>query len=436
MRRTRHALRVLAGLGLATALSGCGALLEPDTRNVKPATTTQPATQGSGNGPIVRAPVGGSVVPAVARVEAPAARSHAVVRGDTLYSVARRYSTTPATLATLNDLEPPFAIQAGQVLRLPPIRVQRATTQADAAPILVAANVRPQIDNASPSPGSVIARMPPAGKGNGAPPPVAAPRGGVTQVELPPPTAATAADTKSLEPQPPTGRPSEAKPGTVVATEAKPLLPAPPAPGQVSVASKSPLPVLPTAGPPGVTGPTAEQIAAVVAPAPEPPPRAAAPSAMLGTAVPAPPPRSATGFILPLDGRIISTFGPQAGGLSNDGINIAAPKGTPVKAAEHGVVVYAGNELRGFGNMLLVRHSDGWMTAYAHLDQMAVGRGTKVQRGQHIGNVGMTGNVTSPQLHFEIRQGKQPVDPEKQIAGGATPTASARRVATQIGAIR
>jgi murein DD-endopeptidase MepM/ murein hydrolase activator NlpD len=165
-----------------------------------------------------------------------------------------------------------------------------------------------------------------------------------------------------------------------------------------------------------------------MAAAPAAMPVIAAPASM-AAAVPAPPPRSASGFLMPVEGRVIASFGPQAGGLSNDGINIAAPKGAPVQAAEHGVVVYAGNELRGFGNMLLVRHEGGWMTAYAHLATMAVFRGNRVERGQPIGTVGMTGNVTSPQLHFEIRQGKQPVDPEKQLAG--TPPRTA-----QLGAVR
>ncbi len=398
----------IAAFVAATALSGCGALLEPETRNVKPPVATT-------------APVGGGVVPAVARVEEAAARSHVVVRGDTLYSVARRYSTTPATLAALNDLQPPFAIQAGQALRLPPIRTMRATTQADAAPILVAANVRPQVGNANLATGSIVGRMPAAAKGNGAPPPVAAPRAGVQQVALAPPPA-TVPDLKPVDLPPPDAKPAalklpDPKPAEVRSTETKPAA----VPGLTA----------PSASP---GGPTPEQIAAVVAPPPVEA-KPAQPTPTLGTAVPPPPPRSASGFILPVQGRIISAFGPQAGGLSNDGINIAAPKGTPVVAAEHGTVVYAGNELRGFGNMLLVRHADGWLTAYAHLDQMMVARGARVTRGQHIGNVGMTGNVTSPQLHFEIRQGKQPVDPEKQLGGGATPTAGLRAGATQVGAL-
>ena len=82
-------------------------------------------------------------------------------------------------------------------------------------------------------------------------------------------------------------------------------------------------------------------------------------------------PRRAGRFLIPVDGRVISNFGPKAGGLHNDGINIAAPEGAPIKAAENGVVVYAGNELRGYGNLLLVRHSDGWVSAYAHTSKFA-----------------------------------------------------------------
>jgi murein DD-endopeptidase MepM/ murein hydrolase activator NlpD len=113
----------------------------------------------------------------------------------------------------------------------------------------------------------------------------------------------------------------------------------------------------------------------------------------------------------PVNGHVISHFGPKAGGLHNDGINIAAARGTRVRAAENGVVAYAGNELRGFGNLLLIRHGDGWVSAYAHNDRLLVGRGDSVRRGQAIALVGMTGNVATPQLHFELRRGANPVDP-------------------------
>ncbi|MCP5372712.1 MAG: M23 family metallopeptidase [Hyphomicrobiales bacterium] len=115
---------------------------------------------------------------------------------------------------------------------------------------------------------------------------------------------------------------------------------------------------------------------------------------------------------------MISDFGTKARGLQNDGINIAAPRGTPVRVAENGVVAYAGNELRGFGNLLLVKHSDGWVTAYAHNDVLLVKRGQRVTRGQVISKVGKSGAVTEPQLHFELRRNNKAVDPTRYLRRG------------------
>ena len=122
-------------------------------------------------------------------------------------------------------------------------------------------------------------------------------------------------------------------------------------------------------------------------------------------------------FRWPVRGRIIAGFGPTPNGLQNDGINLAVPEGTPVKAAEDGVVAYAGNELKGYGNLVLVRHANGFVTAYAHASDILVKRGETVKRGQVIAHSGQTGNVTSPQLHFEIRKGSTPVDPSQYLNG-------------------
>lgn len=122
-----------------------------------------------------------------------------------------------------------------------------------------------------------------------------------------------------------------------------------------------------------------------------------------------------SGWMWPANGKVVSTFGPKEKGLQNDGINIVGPAGSPIRAAENGVVAYAGNELRAFGNLLLVKHSGGWMTAYAHNDTLLVKRGDKVSRGQEIAKMGSSGNVTSPQLHFELRKGRQAVDPQKYL---------------------
>jgi murein DD-endopeptidase MepM/ murein hydrolase activator NlpD len=123
-------------------------------------------------------------------------------------------------------------------------------------------------------------------------------------------------------------------------------------------------------------------------------------------------------FRWPVRGRVIAGFGSKPNGAQNDGINLAVPEGTPIKAADDGVVAYAGNELKGYGNLVLIRHSNGYVSAYAHASELMVKRGDTIKRGQVIAHAGQTGNVTSPQLHFEIRKGSTPVDPT-QFLGGA-----------------
>ena len=113
----------------------------------------------------------------------------------------------------------------------------------------------------------------------------------------------------------------------------------------------------------------------------------------------------------PVSGRVIAGFGGRSDGTHNDGINMSVPLGTEVHAAESGVVAYAGGELKGYGNLVLLRHDNGWVTAYAHNDELMVKRGDKVTRGQVIGKAGKTGTVDQPQVHFELRQGSKPVDP-------------------------
>jgi murein DD-endopeptidase MepM/ murein hydrolase activator NlpD len=113
----------------------------------------------------------------------------------------------------------------------------------------------------------------------------------------------------------------------------------------------------------------------------------------------------------PASGKIIAGFGGRPDGTHNDGINLSVPLGTDVHAAESGVVAYAGSELKGYGNLILVRHDNGWVTAYAHNDELLVKRGDKVRRGQVISKAGKTGTVDQPQVHFELRQGSKPVDP-------------------------
>jgi murein DD-endopeptidase MepM/ murein hydrolase activator NlpD len=164
----------------------------------------------------------------------------------------------------------------------------------------------------------------------------------------------------------------------------------------------------PQTAPPTVASIPPTQRAQVATPEPakpETPAKAAEPAGAMPT------------FRWPVHGRVISQFGARANGQPNDGINVAVPEGTAVKAAEDGVVAYAGNELKGYGNLVLVRHANGYVSAYAHASELTVKRGDSVKRGQTIAKAGQTGNVTSPQLHFEIRKGSTPVDPTQYLAG-------------------
>ncbi len=120
-------------------------------------------------------------------------------------------------------------------------------------------------------------------------------------------------------------------------------------------------------------------------------------------------------FIRPVDGVIVSEFGSQSGGKQNDGINIQAPEGSPVKAAAGGTVVYSGNQLQGYGNLIIIRHPDGYLTAYSHLQGLDIRKGEKVNQGDVIGRVGKSGNVDTPQLHFGVRKGREPVDPKDYL---------------------
>jgi murein DD-endopeptidase MepM/ murein hydrolase activator NlpD len=354
--------------------------------------TTLSDQSGSATKPATAAAAAASPVAAASPASAPA--DYVVQRGDTLSSLSRRHGTSVAQLASLNDLPPPYLLKVGQTLRLP-----------GAA--------------ASPASGVMVAGMPslpgarPATLAQGETAPVAAPRAAVTQAALPLPEPPK--PLAKVEPPKPAPAPQAAKPAPNAAGRpaSEPYV-------VPSLSSASAIPATQAAEP--TVGRTPALPVAARSTSPADAQAAAAQPAAAGS-LPTPPARSSSGFLMPVAGKVIAGFGPQGGGLHNDGINIAAAKGTPVKAAENGVVAYAGNELRGFGNMLLIQHAGGFMTAYAHLDSMAVQRGQRITRGQKIGAVGMSGNVTAPQLHFEIRQGKQPVDPEKQMAESSPRTA-------------
>jgi murein DD-endopeptidase MepM/ murein hydrolase activator NlpD len=292
----------------------------------------------------------------------PKPSEHRVAAGDTVYGISRRYGVDMSTLVKLNGIVPPYTIKVGQTLRLP------APVEGEGVAVAAAAPIAP------------------------APQPVPAPAttGAEPLTRVPAPLTPSGKAGVQMEELPAAGAPMPAP----AAQAAQPLPPAPASPP----AAAAPLPPSLPAQPP-----------AAAVPAPKPP-------AQVAGVVPEPAPRAASRFLWPLEGKILSSFGPKKGGLHNDGINIAAPRGTPVHAAENGVVAYAGNELRGFGNLLLIKHADGWTSAYAHNEELLVRRGDQVRRGQVIAKVGSSGSVTSPQLHFELRQGARAVDPAKLLA--------------------
>jgi murein DD-endopeptidase MepM/ murein hydrolase activator NlpD len=125
---------------------------------------------------------------------------------------------------------------------------------------------------------------------------------------------------------------------------------------------------------------------------------------------------SLDGFRWPVEGEVIAEFGPSVRGVHNDGINIAAASGVAVGAAAKGTVAFIGNNIKSFGKLILVKHDDGFITAYAHLGEITVNEGDIVDAGQTIGTVGITGRVDQPQLHFEIRKSRQPIDPRSLIS--------------------
>jgi murein DD-endopeptidase MepM/ murein hydrolase activator NlpD len=220
----------------------------------------------------------------------------------------------------------------------------------------------------------------PAKNQDNAPVPQAAPRDGIEQTPLEPAAGGAASQ-------------------AVTSTPLEPPQVLPPSPPPLSAPPAPPKPVATTVTP----------TLSPVAPKPATPPPAQT------AAVEKP----AVSFAWPVQGPILSAFGSKGQGLNNDGINIAAPKGAPVVAAGGGIVVYAGNEMKGFGNLVLIRHEGGWVTAYAHLDRMMVNKDTVVAPGDMIGTVGSTGGVTTPQLHFETRLEGKPIDPQTVIKGAS-----------------
>lgn len=297
------------------------------------------------------------------RLRIPGSPVHVVRSGDTVSEIAERYGVTMRSLVVANDLRPPYLIRVGERLRLP---------GAIAAPSGSGTRVAARVPKAVPE-RSGTARAP-SGAGN----------------------VQSRESTGAGSGKPWSGGGQLHFPVTRTASQS----------GPATSASGVPLP---RARPREIArAPTAR----VARPSVVSRPTTVTPARTISLT---PPSRAGRGFTWPVKGRVVSGFGPREGGLHNDGINILAPAGSEVRAAENGIVVYAGNELRGFGNLLLVKHEGGYTTAYAHAQRLLVNRGDQVRRGQVIATVGQTGNVSEPQLHFEIRKGPRPIDPRREL---------------------
>lgn len=290
-----------------------------------------------------------------------------VQQGDTLYGISRQNSVPIRAIINANNLTPPYNLTVGRPLVLPRQAYHRVAPGETVVTIARAYGVSTQDlvrTNGIEQPYLIYVGQPLLL-------PVATPQAPGTTVAAAPPSGGP---TPGASPQPGTGT-----------SQAQSVPSQPPASAEALTHEGAPDTVV------SLPPPSAPAEAPITAP----------PGA----------------FIWPVQGNVLSGFGAKPGGLVNDGINIAAPIGTPVRASQEGTVAYAGNELRGYGNLLLVRHDNGWMTAYAHNSELLVGRGARVKRGQVIARVGASGSVNEPQLHFELRQGTRTVDPTRYLSG-------------------
>jgi murein DD-endopeptidase MepM/ murein hydrolase activator NlpD len=336
---------------------------------------------------------GGADGPSIAPMASPPSLQVTVKRGQTLDGFAYTYRIPKSAIIAANGLRPPYELKAGQRLIIPNpySSVQDAMTPP------------PQQQEAIPQPPrtpETIATPAPAAR----PPQTIFPAPSATPPQ-PTPLAQTTTASAASPQQPVTPPPSAAK----YLPEIIPLDGTPPAKEAEAIQPKPA-----TLTPPPQT--SAPQAAAAVSPAAVPPRNTASDNAQ-ASAEPIPGGR----FPWPVRGRVVAAYGNSPGGGHNDGINIAAPLGTPVRAIDSGTVVYAGNEVKGYGNIVLIRHANGWISAYAHLDDVTVKPGDAIAAGEVIAKVGNSGGVAEPQLHFELRRGKKPVNPTEFLA----PTPSA-----------
>ena len=313
-----------------------------------------------------------------------------VAPGETLETISRRQGVPVGAIMEANGISSPAMVHPGQHLVIPRYR----------GPAAAAAVSPPQTRIASNTP------TVPSGAPIGSPRSTLAPASSVH-------TVAAGETLHSIarlygKPVMALAKANNIRPDTMVRIGDRIVIPDVRQSAAAPVAPRAETPAPPPAGPVLATAESPHS-ARLATPAAQ-----AVPQSAVKTAEPA---GGLPSFRWPVRGRVIAGFGPKPNGLQNDGINLAVPEGTPVKAAEDGVVAYAGNELKGYGNLVLVRHSNGFVTAYAHASEIMVKRGDEVKRGQVIAKSGQTGNVTAPQLHFEIRKGSTPVDPAQYLNG-------------------
>lgn len=304
---------------------------------------------------------------------------------DTLDILARRYNVSPAAILQANGYRGPRALSPGQQLIIPhPTTVAAAPALAAPASRAVAAASAPPLVHIV-NPGETLLSI---SRRNHVPVGELARANGLDpQAKLKLGTKLTVPGAKTAAVAP------VAQPAAVAAAQPAAAL-APPATKMAAVTPASPQ----------QSARLAQATTKVEEPSAEPV-KAAEATGALPT------------FRWPVRGKVITSYGAKTNGKANDGINLAVPEGTPVKAAEDGVVAYSGNELKGYGNLVLVRHSNGYVTAYAHASELLVKRGDTIKRGQVIAKSGQSGEVGSPQLHFEIRKGSTPVDPLQFLNG-------------------
>lgn len=334
------------------------------------------------------------------------AKAYVVAPGDTLFAIARRFDVKAADLADENGLTISSAIRPGQKLRLPagykdggPIK-KTVTVTAEPPPPVVVAPARPPATTTPPTLRPAVEPDSPS-LAAAAPvkPPVTAPTPTPTPTPARPPVATPTRPPAATPTRPPAAAPSTPTPG-LDPPSTTPSTPTPTPSFRLDPDCSSRQPV----GLSGGSGPTSDRML----PDGAPPPLTDAQITTLGRGC----------FAWPVTGQILSAFGPKAGGQRNDGLNIGATAGTPVRAAASGKVVYSGGDVPGFGVTVLIQHENGWVTVYGHLAEAEVRMQQRVVAGQQIGAVGMTGGVPTPQLHFEIRYSPSPKYKAKAIDPG------------------